>query len=1738
MLHAVREHSLAHGLALQTVALHPARDRQALYVREAQMSVVLRTDLDVEAAMDEALVSCGADAAWALGPIARVVQEVCAKRGITWLGGSVSPGAADVDWLATAAGLPGRHDPDPHDRVLEAQVVVDGVGPGWVLGLRDTTLSRPGRQVLVESSCPCVSLEDEQAIRAHALRVAQVAGLHGVGTVRLLLDPRDGSLALRGLHPWLTEGHDVTEAVTGLDLALLQLELALGGTAPLEVPESFGHATGLAVHAEDPEQAFAPSPGRVALLRLPTGPGIRVDVGTAQGDVLPAHLDAQIARVVARGRSRAEALNRLRHALVDLLVVVEGGSTGKAFLMDLLEQPSVRDGTADRPWLEAFTDGERVPNEPHLDAALAVAAADAADLELATELVAFAARARRGKPIVQATLTHRVELRHRGLVHVVDVARAGPTRYRMRNAGVAVDVDIERVGPFESRVTFGGQSIRAVSSLHDSTHTVEIEGFAHRFSRAEVGVVRSPSPGVVAAIPVAVGDVVTPGSVVAVIESMKMESAVTAGTSGRVRRVHVGPNTQVPAGVPLVEIESDGDLVVSTGALLVPEARPTSARDRCAANHAVLRSLLLGFDVEPADVDAALADQQEVARLLEADPEGTLACDREVLEVFADIQVLFRDRPDEDDPDTARSSQEHIYAYMRSLDADAEALPRRFMDRLRAALRHYGVEDLAAGARLQEALYRVVCARDRAESQVRVVIAALERLSGRAAPEPELRTVLERVATAVGHRFPVIADLAREVRYRLFDEPVAEARRAAVSEAMANHLGALLDAARQDQREEHVAGLVACEFPLAPLLLRRLPHAGPAEAALVLEVLARRYYRVRQPEGFEPGEVAGHPAVRALYGDVETGGHVRLVAVGAPLSALADVVATVAATERVTGDNDSVVVDLLSWDATDDGDELAEEVRRTLDVAELPSQLRRVVVVAPRGQATEGMSSVEHLTMRWSPEGWTEDRFLRGLHPLMAARLRLSRLRNFDLTRLPTADDLYLFHATARANPKDERLFALCEVRDLTPVADEHGRVLALPELERALAGALAAIRQVQARRPPHERYQWNRIALHVWPPLLLPIEDIESLARRIAPSTAGLGLERIAVRCRRPDPVTGELRERVIWLSSPSGVGFTIEEVDQPAEPLRPLDEYTQKVVSARRRGTAYPYELIRMVAAPRAGGRVDVTGGRFVEHDLDDSGELVPVDRGPGRNTAAIVAGIVSTFTARHPEGMPRVVLLGDPTKALGSLAEPECRRIVAALDLAQRLGVPCEWFALSAGARIAMDSGTENMDWIAAVLRRIIEFTQAGAELNIVVTGINVGAQPYWNAEATMLMHTKGILVMTPESAMVLTGKQALDYSGGVSAEDNFGIGGFERVMGPNGQGQYWAPDLTNAIAVLLAHYDHCYVVPGERFPRRATSSDPVDRDVRTHPHHLDGSPFSTVGEILSAEVNPERKLPFDIRAVMRAVSDLDHEPLERWATMRDAEVAVTWDAHVGGYPVAMLGFESHTLSRGGAVPADGPDRWTSGTLFPLSSKKVARAINAASGNRPLIVVANLSGFDGSPDSMRSLQLEFGAEIGRAVVNFRGPIVFCVVSRYHGGAFVVFSGKLNDNMQVLAVEGSRASVIGGAPAAAVVFAGEVNARTRSDDRVLTLEAAASDASGAERARIRAELADVTAAVKAEKLGEVASEFDRIHSVERALAVGSVDAIVPARELRPRVVEALERGMARELALASASR
>jgi len=346
-----------------------------------------------------------------------------------------------------------------------------------------------------------------------------------------------------------------------------------------------------------------------------------------------------------------------------------------------------------------------------------------------------------------------------------------------------------------------------------------------------------------------------------------------------------------------------------------------------------------------------------------------------------------------------------------------------------------------------------------------------------------------------------------------------------------------------------------------------------------------------------------------------------------------------------------------------------------------------------------------------------------------------------------------------------------------------------------------------------------------------------------------------------------------------------------------------------------------------------------------------------------------------------------------------------------------------------------------------------------------------------------------------------------------------------MGPNGEAQYDAPDIVGAYRLLYAHYAYTYVAPGERRPRARATTDAFERDVTASAYAGDPDDgFQTVGEIFDERSNAGRKRPFAMRAVMQAVVDQDGGWLERWRRWAGAETAIVWDTHLGGLPVCLIGIESRPIVREGHRASDGPAEWSAGTLFPLSSKKVARALGAASGNRPVVVLANLSGFDGSPESMRRLQLEHGAEIARAVVEFDGPLCFLVVSRYHGGAYVVFSTALNPALHASAIEGSHASVIGGAPAAAVVFTREVRARAAADPAVRRLRQALGPHPGAEA---RASLQQAMEAAMLDAQRRLAQEFDAIHSVERARRVGSLDAVVPASRMRPHLIGLLHRAL-----------
>lgn len=1615
-------------------------------------------------------------------------------------------------------------------RHVEVQIIADEFGTVWPVGVRDCTIQRRQQKVMEEAPCPILDREQELHLRNAAVRLCEAARYVNAGTVEFLYLPVLKRALFMEMNTRLQVEHPVTECTTGIDLVKLQILIAQGHSLQGAAPESRGHAIEVRLNAEDASNAFTPAPGMVERFRISTGPGVRVDTGVEEGDEIAPQFDSMIAKIIATGTTREEALARLHRALRQSVVVIRGGTSNRAFLMQLVNRPEIHGGNYDVGWLDRFAASGHLLADDLGHIALFQAAIDACDKEFAIETSQFYASALRGRPEVRTELGHTVELRYVGHPYSLRVFRLGLKEYLLEVDGASFQVEIERVRKYENSLQFGGRSFRTVCIEQGLAYRIEVDGVGHRVDRDDGGIVRAQSPSVVVSIPVQPGDHVEAGECVAVVEAMKMEMQISAPVSGVIRKVMAIPNVQVSSGEPLLQIDPGAEVEhdevsprLQFARLAVACETPTPEPFAC------LRQMLLGYDVKPEFAnDADKSKSGEIPNLALREQE-----DR-VLAIFLDICSLFRNTPrlGKYIAGESPSAEACLISYLHSAGSQGQSLPSEFISALQRTVHHYGLESLERTPALDESLLRIYKSHQRIQKHIPAIMNILQRRLDTIdleahPPDPQFRTLLDRIVAVTRAPFPSLSDLARELKYRYFEHPFFEELRSGVFRKAEECLDIIAAAPQSTEALEKKLWLIDCPHLLAGVFLKRMSEAPSHLKQVMLEVLISRYYCVRKLADFRVVELDHICAVKTGFIDTEKGAHV--VALHSDFAGIEQTLGKLNGLLAEFPADDSIFIDLLvTHDRLLCGDELQEQLHRMMLRVPLIRQVQRVVIALPFFSRVPAQAAVEYFTFEPSAKGYEEVELFRGVHPATGDRLHLWRISNFNITRLPSIEDIFVLQAVAKTNPKDERLFAVAEVRDLTPIRDGTGRVIGLPYLERMLSEAVAALRNVQSQRPLRNRLYWNRIFLYIWPPLTLSADEMDDIVRRLAPATDGIGLEQVVVRAHIPNPRTGELRDTIIRISAPGDGGILT--TFRPAAkllPMKPLSAYDQKVVKMRQRGLLYPYEIVKLLTPPDDGTRSDLPPGEFTEYDMDIAGSLASVSRPYGENTANTIVGVVRSFTDRYPEGMSRVIVLGDPSRDLGAIAEPECRRIIAALDLAESMKVPLEWFAVSAGAKISMQSGVENMDWIARVLKRLVEFTQAGGEVNIIVNGINVGAQPYWNAEATMLMHTRGILIMTPKGAMVLTGKKALDYSGSVSANDNYGIGGYDRIMGVNGQAQYFARDIDEACKILMCHYEHTYVAPGETFPRRASTTDPVDRNVCLYPLQDSENGFASVGDIFSDLTNPGRKHSFDIRNVMRAVGDQDYLPLERFSGMRGAETAVVWDSHLGGYPVCLIGIESKPLARFGFVPADGPDQWTAGTLFPLSSKKVARAINAASGNRPVVILANLSGFDGSPESMRRLQLEYGAEIGRAVVNFSGPMVFCVISRYHGGAYVVFSRALNPEIEVVALGGTYASVIGGAPAAAVVFAGEVETRARKDHRVEQLSAKLKSAKPEEKKALESEWNAVFQQIHSEKLGEVAAEFDSIHSVQRALQVGALHAILPPHELRPFLVEAVQRGI-----------
>jgi acetyl/propionyl-CoA carboxylase alpha subunit/acetyl-CoA carboxylase carboxyltransferase component len=1670
-------------------------------------------------------------------------------------------------------------------RHIEVQILADKHGFVRALGCRDCSVQRRHQKVIEEAppSDPSFDLIDRRKKCAESL--AREVGYSGVGTVEFLV--KDDAFFFLEMNPRLQVEHGITEQITGLDLVEQQIRVARGeklGELPVFAGPTLelGFCIEARVCAEDPDQGFLPAPGRIARFDPALGPSVRIDTGVVAGSTVPAAFDSLIAKVMAHGATREQARSRLLAALRDTDLVIEGGATNKGYLLELLEAPDYKHGGVDTRWLDRWNAARRGAAD-YAEQAFVLAAVLGYRAAWRNERRRFFADTSTITPDrVPALEGRELDLEYRGQQYRVRVFSVGSWRYRVHYNNTAVSARFGESGRNAARVVISGRYHRAAYDVTESSIRIELEGCVHRFGRQTAGQVRAGAPSMVVSVEVKPGDRVQAGQNLGLLEAMKMEIGFAAPVAGVVTEVRVAKGQQVAAGDVLLVIDasSDGDATnASTERLRLPEeddpftplftkaddgwlgkpdliaAQNAAPEQRAMALAAVTEEIdriVLGFDIYPARYDkllmlleAPLPDALEPWML-----EG-LASMRVGLVAFADVEQLFsRARHVEEGGILGPSSNARLRVYLRRIRTGGAGIAPEFLDTLRAALRHYGVQSLEYTEDLERAMLRMFASQKDPSNRRQLVMVQLRRLLELVAAgvslehDTALRDALTRIAAMRGELSNALADTALEALYRIYQGPELVRQAERTTQRLMSWLVAAEGAGQAPSPPAEVLDDLALAASTVFARVEEWLHGKDRwRQVIALSALVRRLYAPKQPEGHRSELVNDRWIDRSRMG-----GKLVLAAVSTP----GDIAATLETLASI-GDNALALEIVVPLESSTDVMRVAAVILES-----------RCKVTAERVTLTclNADGSMSHTTLvprtASSAEHTLETVELHGLHPETATRVDLPRYRNFKLERMWGPEDIYCFFAVSNQDPEDQRIFVLSDVRARPTVEGRDGELFA-PIFERAFQEATRTLRLNLGMRDPRRELYWNRVVMHMAHPITLELETAQRLARKLLSNIRYLGVEKTIVRLKlfSPDRPSDAPREIEVVGSDLAASRLELTWRRPRRQPLVPATPYERKVADSRRRGLVYPYEIVRMLtsgseaqpaavedvgAAPasRREQRPALPTGTFEEYDIeatiDASGKkshaaVSVAGRERGQNPSAVIFGIITTPTAKVPEGMRRVLLLSDPTRGMGALGPAECDRVVAAMDLAERLSLPVEWIPVSSGARIAMNSGTENLDATARVVRRIVTFTQGGGFIHLIITGVNVGAQSYWDSLATMLMHTRGVLIMTPQASMVLTGSAALAASGSVSAEDEVAIGGHERVMGPNGQAHYFAPDLLAAYEILFKHYTHTYVVPGEERPRRGRTSDPVDRDVRSFPYevgHGEANGIAQVGDIFDDEKNPGRKRPFAMRAVMRSVIDRDAVFLERWHSHVGAETAIVWDAQIGGYPVCLLGIESQNTPRMGYRPFDGPEEWNGGTLFPQSSKKVARALNAASGNRPAVILANLSGFDGSPESMRKLQLEYGAEIARAVVNFQGPIVFVVVSRYHGGAYVVFSRELNENLRAVALEGSYASVIGGGPAATVIFPREVRARVAADPRI---EAIRQSLKSSPNAELRAEFDRLRRDVTIEKRAEVAAEFDSIHSVERAKSVGSLEEIIPAARIRPFIVELLDSAIGQRL-------
>jgi len=439
-------------------------------------------------------------------------------------------------------------------RHIEIQVFADARGACIHLGERDCTAQRRRQKVIEESPSPLVSPAMRAAMGADAVAAAQAVGYVGAGTVEFIVDAELKHYFLE-MNTRLQVEHPVTECVTGLDLVEWQLRIAAGEPLPLaqQDVQFQGHAIEARLYVENPYEGFRPQTGRIAWWRpeLALRPGVRIDSGVAEGGEVGPHYDAMVAKFIAHGRDRADAIRRLRAALADAPLL--GIANNACFLAELLDHPDFRPARLHTASLDGWHLPAPEPSESDwLIAAALVLMVPTPAAPRPASVASFDLSLRQGEQRRQWRATvggHQLRLQAGEQVHELSLlGQDAAGRWRISLDGLQRSVIALRDEQAGSLELAAGAAVFCFQEPSAFPEARDLNNPAHA---------RAPVAGLVAQVLVAEGDSVAEGQALLSVEAMKMEMWLTAGRAGRVKTLHVGPRESVAAGALLVELEDN-----------------------------------------------------------------------------------------------------------------------------------------------------------------------------------------------------------------------------------------------------------------------------------------------------------------------------------------------------------------------------------------------------------------------------------------------------------------------------------------------------------------------------------------------------------------------------------------------------------------------------------------------------------------------------------------------------------------------------------------------------------------------------------------------------------------------------------------------------------------------------------------------------------------------------------------------------------------------------------------------------------------------------------------------------------------------------------------------------------------------------------------------------------------------------------------------------------------------------